>query len=67
MYVMKEAINPEDRRRMDQYERDVRMQLVAAEFAQRYNKQACPESRTQTLLRAACLRMYCPVSSVIFA
>ena len=39
MFVMKIAKDPKDRHRMEQYERDVKTQLVAAECAQHYNKQ----------------------------
>ena len=41
MFVMKVAKDPKDRHRVEQYERDVKTQLIAAECAQHYNKQVC--------------------------
>ena len=46
---MKVAKDPEDQRRVDQYERDVKTQLIAAELALQYNKQVCPQSHAHTL------------------
>ena len=39
MFVMKVAKDRQDWHRVEQYERDVKTQLTAAEFADVYNKQ----------------------------
>ena len=49
MFVMKVAKDPKDWHRADQYERDVKTQLIAADFALRYNTQVYPKSHEHTL------------------
>lgn len=65
MFVMKVAKDRQDAHRVEQYERDVKTQLIAAECAKMYNKQVCFESCAHTMQHAAYLCIFKTLFSVV--